>query len=212
MRYIIECDHRLSIENPYELKVAPDIVYFEGQIDSESGANFRRELEIAENNAVISGQGVLPICIDSEGGCIYSLMGMIDAIEGCKKAERIKIATIVESRAMSGAVALFSCGDPNHRYMGPNSVLMIHEASGGIEGSLKQMETDTKELRRVNHKYFEKMARNFKIRKDFLQKKVKTEGPEYYISATQAKKLGIIKQIGIPGFETKVTVTHKFKI
>jgi ATP-dependent protease ClpP protease subunit len=211
MRNIIYCDERLQIEDASNLKIAPQIVYLTGEISAESGAKFRRDLEQAEQSSIVSGQNILPICIDSEGGCIYALMGMIDALEACKKAGNVRIATVIESKAMSGAVALFSCGEPDLRYMGPKATIMIHDASGGAEGTLGQIDTEIKELRRLNCIYFEEMKKNFMLKKAFLEDNVRKKGVEYYINAQQAKKLGIIKHIKIPVFETHIRVTHKFK-
>ena len=56
MRYIINCDPRLEITKPYELMAAPEIVYFAGEINEESSVLFRRDMEVAEMNAVVAGQ------------------------------------------------------------------------------------------------------------------------------------------------------------
>ena len=208
MRYIIKADPRLQIESPYELIAAPEVVYFTGEITEETGALFRRDLEVAEHNAVAAGQEILPVCIDSGGGCLYTLMGMIDAMKACS----VKLATIVESKAMSAAAVLISCGDPEHRYMGPNATIMFHSASGGMQGTTEEVENNAKELRRLEQITNEIMSRNCGKKKTFFESEVKKHGPEWFIPAKEAKKLGIISHIGIPILETNITFEHKLKL
>lgn len=208
MRYIINSDPRLGIEKPYELLAAPEIVYFAGEITDESAVLFRRDMEIAEHNALAAGQEILPVCIDTPGGCLYSLNGMVDAMEACS----VKLATVVESKAMSAGAILATLGDANHRYMGPNATIMIHSASGGASGTVEEVENDTKELKRLYNIALEQMAKNSGQDKGFFIEQIKKRGPEWYIGAKEAKKLGLIKFIGIPVLETNITFNHKLKL
>jgi ATP-dependent Clp protease protease subunit len=208
MRYIINIDPRLRIEEPHMQPGAPEIIYFAGEITEESANAFRRDLEIGEYSAITAGQEVLPICFDTSGGCLYALMGMIDAMDAC----RVKLATVVESKAMSAGAVLLTCGDANHRYMGPSATVMIHSASGGSHGSLEEVESDTKELKRLYGMALERMARNCKKPKDFFIKQIKEKGPEWYITAKEAKQVGLISHIGIPVLETNILLNHKLKL
>lgn len=208
MRYIIHADPRLQIEKPYELTAAPEIVYLAGEIDEEVATAFRRDLEVAEHNAVAAGQEILPVCIDTPGGCIYSMMGMIDAMEACS----ITIATVVESKAMSAGAVLVTCGDRKHRYMGPNATMMLHSASGGLQGTIEEVEKNARELKRLDDISNEIMSRNCGKKRSFFAEKTKENGPEWYINAKEAKKLGLISHIGIPILRTYITVTHELKL
>ena len=208
MRYVINADPRLQLQKPYELIAAPEVVYFAGDITEETSVEFRRDLEVAEHNALAAGQEILPICIDSAGGCLYSLMGMIDSIEACS----IKIATVVESKAMSAAAILLTCGDKNHRYMGPNATIMLHSASGGLQGTIEEVETNARELKRLDQIANELMSRNCGKKKTFFAEQTKEHGPEWYIGAKEAKRIGLISHVGIPILETNITVEHHLKI
>jgi ATP-dependent Clp protease protease subunit len=209
MRYIIRADPRLELKEPYKLVAAPEIVYFEGEIDEESAALFRKGIELAECKAINSGQEILPVCIDSAGGCLYSLMGMVDAMEACS----IKIATVVESKAMSAAATLLTCGDKNHRYMGKNATIMLHDASGGVRGTAEEIENDLKELKRLDKMSNIIMAQNCEKPKNFFDEEIKKNGnPEWYITAKEAKKLGLISHIGIPVLTTEITFNHSLKL
>jgi len=208
MRYIINSDPRLGIEEPWNLTCTPEIIYFRGEINEETASNFRRDLEVAEGNALNAGQKILPICIDSFGGDIYSLLSMIDAVDAIDP--NITIATVIEGKAMSAAAAFATCGHAGHRYMGPLATMMIHSASGGSEGTVEAVVNDTRELKRLYDMALDRMARNCNLKKDFFLKKIKENGPEWYIKAKEAKKVGLISHIGIPVMRVKITATHEF--
>ncbi len=208
MRYIINCDPRLEIEKPYELIAAPEIVFFSGEINEETAAIFRRDVEISEMNAIAAGQKILPVCIDSVGGCLYSLMGMIDSMNACT----VKLATVIEAKAMSAAAVLAVCGDPEYRYMGPNATVMIHSASGMSHGTVEEVENDTKELKRLYSVALELIAKHSGHKKSFFIDKIKDNGPDWFIGAREAKRLGLIKHIGIPVLETNISYEHNLKL
>ncbi len=208
MRYIMNCDPRLGIESPYESDAAPEAVYLRGEIGEETAALFRRDMEVAENNALMAGQEILPICIDSVGGSIIDALGMIDAMEACS----VKLATVIEAKAMSAAAALALCGDPEYRYMGANATMMIHLASGGTMGTVEEIENDTSEIRRLWDVLLVNMAKNCSRKKNWFTQQIKENGPDWWISAKEAKALNFIKHIGIPVLETNITVNHKLKL
>ena len=104
-----------------ELRKQPVIIRV-NKFDEETSAKFQLEVAQAHN----TGQGVIPIIIDSYGGEVYSLMTMISAL---KHAE-IPIATIVEGKAMSCGAVLFTFGEQGMRFMDPDATIMIHDVSG----------------------------------------------------------------------------------
>ena len=53
-----------------------------------------------------TGQEFLPIIVDSYGGEVYTLLGMIDFLHDCDT----KVITICEAKAMSAGALLFSRG------------------------------------------------------------------------------------------------------
>jgi ATP-dependent protease ClpP protease subunit len=113
---------------------------------------------------------------------------------------------------MSGGVVLFTCGHPDHRYIGPNATLMIHSASGGSEGTMEEVRSNTNELERLYYIYLDRMSKNCKKKKGFFNKKIKENGPEWFIDAKEAKKIGIASHIGIPVLETDILVQHELRL
>jgi len=91
-----------------ELRSNPVIIRV-NNFNEKSAKEFAVEIAKAHN----TGQSIIPVIIDSYGGEVYSLMSMIASI----KSSEIPIATIVEGKAMSCGVILFSCGTEGHRYI-----------------------------------------------------------------------------------------------
>ena len=103
-----------------ELKNEP-IIARVNKFDEPTAKAFSTAIMKAQN----TGQHIIPIIIDSYGGQVYSLMSMISDI----KHSKVPVATIVQGKAMSCGAILFSFGAEGHRYMDPDSTLMIHDVS-----------------------------------------------------------------------------------
>jgi len=100
--------------------------------NEEAYVKFSKDVSDAHS----TGQGIIPVIIDSFGGEVYSLMGMLDVI----KNSDIPIATIIQTKVMSCGIALFSAGTEGLRFMAPYSTLMMHEVSGGTIDKISEME------------------------------------------------------------------------
>ncbi len=208
MRVELNVDSRLRIEEPWDQPAIPEIVYLIGPLDEARAACFRRDLEVAECNAKIAGQTILPICIDSYGGGVYEMMSCIDAMEACK----IKIATIIEGKAMSAGAIISSCGASGLRFMGTNATFMIHAASGIAEGNADTMLSEALEVERLSLAGLERLAFNSGKPKRFFVDYIRQTGnTEVYLSARQCKKLGIINHIKIPLLRVEISASHKFE-
>lgn len=157
------------------------------------------------DKAVNSGQPFIPIVIDSYGGQVYSLLEMIQKMQHCG----LPCHTIVEGKAMSCGAILFAMG--NQRYMSPHATLMLHEVSSNSFGKIEEIKADAKETDRLNKLLFKLMAENCKKKYDFFLKLVHNRNhADCYITATEAKKLNICTDIGIPTF--KIDVSLKFSL
>ncbi len=89
-----------------ELRSSPVVIRV-NKFDEKSAKDFAEKIASAHN----TGQSVIPVIIDSYGGQVYSLMSMIASI----KNSELPVATIVEGKAMSCGVILFSCGTEGYR-------------------------------------------------------------------------------------------------
>jgi ATP-dependent Clp protease protease subunit len=186
-----------------ELRAAPIIIRV-NKFDEDSAKEFAQQMSMAQS----SGQGIIPIVIDSYGGQVYSLMTMIDAI----KASRVPVATIVEGKAMSCGAVLLTCGAEGMRFAGPNATIMIHEVSTGSFGKVEEIKTDAKEVDRLNDKILKIMAKNIGKDEDyFLEEIHHKKHADWFIEPEEAKEMNMVNHIKVPEMMLTVDVKYKFE-
>ena len=135
----------------FELRHNPIMIRV-NKFTEESAAEFATKMALAHN----TGQSIIPVVIDSYGGQVYSLMSMISSIN----ASEIPVATIVEGKAMSCGVILFSCGHEGLRFVTPEATLMIHDVSAGAYGKNEEIQSSAKETNRLNQMIYTILADN----------------------------------------------------
>ena len=179
-----------------DLRANPVIIRV-NRFDEKSAAEFANKMASAHN----TGQKVIPVVIDSYGGQVYSLMSMIASI----KSSELPVATIVEGKAMSCGVILFSCGTEGYRYISDDATLMIHDVSSGSWGKNSEIQASAKETERLNDKIYEILAENSNKSKKWFHKKLNKKGrADWFIEAEEAIDLGLADMIGLPKLEIKV--------
>jgi ATP-dependent Clp protease protease subunit len=165
---------------------------------------FKAKFNRAESNP---DQPVIPIVIDSPGGQIYSLLGMLSLIDTCEKP----VATIGMCKAMSCGAVLLSSGTPGYRFSDPNCTIMVHDASAGTIGKVEDMKVSVENSERLKKDLYNRLALNCNQDKRFFFNKIKDRGnTNWYLTPKQAKKLGLIDHICIPNMEVKVSVEMEF--
>lgn len=75
------------------------------------------------------------VYINSSGGELRSAYAMID----CMRSLKSSVITIVEGEASSAAALIAMAGTPGMRLVTPNSLIMIHQASGGVSGTATEV-------------------------------------------------------------------------
>ena len=170
------------------------------EFNEEAAKKFSAEVAQAHS----TGQEVLPVIIDSYGGQVYSLMSMIAAI----KHSEIKVATIVEGKAMSCGAILFSFGEEGLRFMDPNATVMIHDVSSMDWGKVEELKAGAAEADRLNTKIYTMMARNCGKKDDYFMKLVdKKKHADWFLDADEAKKHGLANQLRLPKLTIDVSVS-----
>lgn len=134
------------------------------------------------------------IYVDSFGGAIDSLSAMTELVESSKKT----VSTVCVGKAMSAGGILTAIGTPGHRWIGPNSRLMLHRVSTIIGGDSDQIENITKELVRMNDMWLKKAVSRSKMTWKEFNDMLKAKGGEWYLTPTEAVKYGFADRIGTP--------------
>ena len=181
-----------------ELKKNPVIIRV-NDFNEDAAKKFQAEIAAAHN----TGQDVIPVVIDSYGGEVYSLMAMISAI----KNSELKVATIVEGKAMSCGAILFSFGEEGLRFCDPDATIMIHDVSSMSWGKIEELKASTKEAERLNEKVYTMMARNCGKKDDYFKKIVdKKKHADWFLDAEEAKEHGLANQLRVPKITIDISV------
>jgi len=130
----------------------------------------------------------ISIYINSPGGVVTAGMAIYDTIQYVKAP----IQTICIGQAASAAAILLAAGTKGKRHALLNARVMIHQVMGGAEGPAKDVEIQTNEILRVKKVTNQVLAKHTgqpvaKIEKDTDR--------DFYMTAQEAKKYGIIDQV-----------------
>ena len=131
------------------------------------------------------------VIIDSVGGDVYEMFGIIDYIESLDRNSNIKVNTICRGKAMSAAAMILASGT-GKRLASKRSTIMIHEGSSVAAGK----SSDLKAAHKYNF-HLETMANSILGEKTNKDKKFWSEQSktDLYLSAKDAQKLGVIDGI-----------------
>jgi ATP-dependent Clp protease protease subunit len=184
-------------KNSEKLDKPEELYIFVTRFDDEAASKFYEQFL---KMSAASETKTIPIVISSFGGQVHSLLPMIDLIKGSKKP----VATIALGKAMSCGSVLLAAGTKGYRYAAPNADIMLHEVSSFSGDKTTNMQNDAKHVKYINDLLFTLMAdwagkkRNF-----FLNKMKEKTNVDWYVTANEAKRLGIVDHIGIPNLIKK---------
>ncbi|MHA2279355.1 MAG: ATP-dependent Clp protease proteolytic subunit [Promethearchaeota archaeon] len=169
----------------------------------ESYLQFCTDCEKALN----TGQDFLPVVIDSYGGYVYSLLGMVDFLSTCGA----KVITICESKCMSCGAILFACGED--RYMAENCTVMVHDVASFLWGKEVELTNDAKEVTRLNRRIYSLLDQNTGQPSGYWRNLVKeNKYADLYMTSRKARQHNLATQISSPHLETTVMVDTKLVI
>jgi len=137
----------------------------------------------------------IKLYMNSPGGSIYNVMGIIDVMESLKSP----ISTIAFGSVAHNSTLVLAAGEKGRRYSMPNARIMMVQPMGGAMGSFVEVKITATELNRslrlankLFSKYTGKSVEDIEVETD----RERFMGPE------QAKELGIVD--GIIGGVTEV--------
>jgi ATP-dependent protease ClpP protease subunit len=89
---------------------------------------------------------------------------------------------------------------------------MIHEVATSSEGKSSDIISDAMETEKLNQELFEILAKNAGKPKNFFKNLVKKKNnADFFLSADECLKLGLIDNIGVPEFTMDVKIDWKVK-
>jgi len=126
--------------------------------------------------------------VNSPGGGVTAGLAIYDTMHYV----RCDIATLCMGQAASMGALLLAAGTKGKRYALPNSRILIHQPMGGFQGQATDFDIHAQEILRMREDLNRILALHSgqnirKIRKDTDR--------DYFMSAVEAKKYGIIDEV-----------------
>jgi ATP-dependent Clp protease protease subunit len=138
------------------------------------------------------------IYINSPGGVVTAGMAIYDTIQFLKAP----VSTICVGQAASMGAVLLAAGAKGKRFALPNARIMIHQPSGGTQGQATDIEIQAREILKMKERLNQILAHHTGKTVDEIQK----DGDrDYFMSAEEAKKYGIVDDVITKRPDTKKT-------
>lgn len=130
----------------------------------------------------------ISLYINSPGGEVYSGLAILDTMNFIKP----NVSTICVGMAASMAAVLLACGAKGKRFCLPNSMVMIHQPSGGAQGQQTEIEIAAEEIKSIRKNLNQILADA--TGQPFDKVKQDTER-DHYLRATDALEYGLVDRI-----------------
>jgi ATP-dependent Clp protease protease subunit len=126
--------------------------------------------------------------INSPGGVVTSGLAIYDTMQYI----RPDIATVCIGQAASMGSLLLTAGAKGKRFSLPNSRIMIHQPSGGVQGQATDIEIQAKEIlslrKRLNDIYVQHTGQPVNVIESAVER-------DKFLSPEEAKTFGLIDEV-----------------
>ena len=161
------------------------IIFLGGAIDDHTANIIIAQLLFLEHEDPTKD---IKLYINSPGGSVTAAMAIYDTMNHVKP----DVSTVCVGIAASAAAVLLSSGAKGKRFCLPNSEVMIHQVMGGVEGQASDIAITAKHILRTKENLNKILSKN--TGKPIAQVE-KDSDRDYYMTADEAKKYGIIDEI-----------------
>jgi ATP-dependent Clp protease, protease subunit len=164
------------------------IIFLSGVIDDDAANIAIAQLLFLESE---DPKKDIYLYINSPGGSVTAGMALYDTMQHVKP----DVATICVGMAASMGAVLLSAGAKGKRFILPNAEVMIHQPLGGTEGQASDIAISAKHILKTKENLNKILSRN--TGKPLSQIEKDTDR-DFFMSADEAKKYGIIDEIYKP--------------
>lgn len=161
------------------------IIFLSGEINNDSANIIIAQLLFLEAE---DPKKDIYLYINSPGGSVSSTLAMIDTMNHIKP----DVATVCVGIAASGGALLLSQGAKGKRHALPNAEVMIHQPLGGAEGQATDIGIAAKHILKTRENLNKMLS---KATGQPLEKIEKDVERDFYLSADEAKKYGLIDEV-----------------
>ena len=126
--------------------------------------------------------------INSPGGVVTSGLAIYDTMQYI----RPDVSTVVIGQAASMGSLLLAAGVPGKRFALPNSRIMVHQPSGGVQGQATDIEIQAKEIlalrARLNDIYVRHTGQDLEFIEEAMDR-------DKFLTPEEAKEFGLIDEV-----------------
>ena len=130
----------------------------------------------------------IKLYVNSPGGSVTAGLAIYDTMNYIKP----DVATICIGMAASMGAVLLAGGQKGKRFCLPNAEVMIHQVMGGVEGQAVDIKIKAEHILKIKARLNDILAKHTG---QALEKIDKDTDRDYFMSAEEAKKYGIIDTI-----------------
>ncbi|HEY4511745.1 MAG TPA: ATP-dependent Clp endopeptidase proteolytic subunit ClpP [Candidatus Paceibacterota bacterium] len=169
----------------YSRLLRENIVFLGGPIDDDTANIVIAQLLFLQSE---DSKKDISLYINSPGGSVTAAMAILDTMNHIKN----DVSTVCVGLAASAAALLLSAGAKGKRYALPNAEVMIHQPLGGVQGQATDIEITAKQILKIRENVNKILSKNTgqpfaKVEKDVDR--------DYYMSAEEAKKYGVVDKV-----------------
>ena len=126
--------------------------------------------------------------INSPGGSVSAGLAIYDTMQHITP----DVSTICVGMAASMGAFLLACGQKGKRFALPNSRVMIHQPSGGFQGTASDIEITANEIIKIRHQLNKILAEKTGQQ---VEKISSDSDRDFWQSAEEAKKYGLVDKV-----------------
>lgn len=130
----------------------------------------------------------IQLYINSPGGSVSAGLAILDTMNFIKP----DVSTVCVGLAASMGSVILSAGAKGKRFALPNSEVMVHQPWGGVQGQATDIEITAKHILATRDRLNKILSKNTGQKLDQIEKDVDRD---FYMSADEAKKYGLIDQV-----------------
>ena len=169
----------------YSRLLKEGIIFLGGPIDDDTANIVIAQLLFLQSE---DPKKDIKLYINSPGGSVTAALAILDTMHHIKN----NVATVCVGMAASAAALLLAAGEKGERFSLPNSEIMIHQPLGGAQGQASDIEINARQILKIKEKLNKMLA-------EYTGKTptqiAKDADRDYYMSAEEAKKYGIVDKI-----------------
>ncbi|HHE46057.1 MAG TPA: ATP-dependent Clp endopeptidase proteolytic subunit ClpP [Candidatus Moranbacteria bacterium] len=161
------------------------IIFLGGEIDDVvANSVIAQLLFLASQNS----KEDIKLYINSPGGQVTSALAIYDTMQYVKP----DVATICIGMAASAAALLLAAGEKKKRTILPNGEVLIHQVMGGAQGQATDIDIHARHILNIKKRLNKILASHCGQPLEKVEKDVERD---YFMSAEEAKKYGLVDKI-----------------